>query len=190
MLFYVGLGIVEELHAGVEIGKLPDAQTVAGVQLGLQEVAAGVPDVGELQEVGRRQQNLHVVLVHLHGGRVHVVDEQLQGAGVDALEGDPRLARLLEAGEHRVEVGAAGGQDHAVGVDLDVVGHQYHITELFLSENMDSKVNMVFKLISSWPSDWLIVYKYYFPSICISFLNENKQFPPETEVPGENKQNP
>ena len=48
------------------------------MQLGLEEVAAGVPDVGELEQVGGRQQGLDILLRHLHLGRVHVLHQRLQ----------------------------------------------------------------------------------------------------------------
>jgi hypothetical protein len=52
------VGLVKQLRAGVEVGEGADAQAVGGVQLGLQEVAAGVPHVRQLQQAGGRQQNL------------------------------------------------------------------------------------------------------------------------------------
>jgi len=133
MLLDVGLCVIEKFHAGMNIGKLPDAEAITRIQLSLQEVAAGISHIRELEQVGGGQEDLHVILVYLHRGSVYVVDEQLQGPSIDTLEGDPRLPRLLETGEHRIEVRTAGGQHHAVSVDLHIVGHQYHITELFLS---------------------------------------------------------
>lgn len=53
------VGLVEELRARVMVGEGSDAQTVGGVKLRLQEVAAHLTNVHQLQEAGGRQQNLH-----------------------------------------------------------------------------------------------------------------------------------
>lgn len=133
MLFNISLRIVKQLDAAMQIGKFAYAQTIAGIQLGLQEITAGIPHIRQLQQIGRRQQHLDIVLVHLHIRCVHVIDEQLQSTGIDTLQRDARFARFLKTGEHCIKVGAAGGQDHAMRWNFHIVRDQNDITKLFLS---------------------------------------------------------
>lgn len=53
-----GVGLAEKLRAGVQVCEGSDAQTVGGVKLRLQELAANLTHVHQLEEAGRRQQNL------------------------------------------------------------------------------------------------------------------------------------
>lgn len=61
----------EQLAAGVRVCEGPDAQTVGGVQLSLEELAAGLLYLGQLQKAGSREQRLDVPLLdgHLRTGR-------------------------------------------------------------------------------------------------------------------------
>lgn len=59
-----GVGLTEELRAGVHVGEGPDAQTVGGMQLRLEEVAADLLHVHQLEEAGCCQQDLP--LQHTH----------------------------------------------------------------------------------------------------------------------------
>lgn len=52
------MGLAEELRAGVQVGEGPDAQAVGGMQLRLQELAADLLDVHQLEEAGCCQQDL------------------------------------------------------------------------------------------------------------------------------------
>ena len=47
-----------EFFAGVSVGKVPDAQTVGGVELSHEELAARLPHRHQLQDGGGRQQHL------------------------------------------------------------------------------------------------------------------------------------
>lgn len=134
MLLDVRVGVVEEIETAVDVGELADAQAVAGVELGLKVVAASVAHVGELEKIRRREQNLNVLLGDDDDGCVNVLDEQLQRVVVDALDGDFVLPRLLEAGEHGVEVRAARGENHLVGGNFHAVGDQEHIAQEILSK--------------------------------------------------------
>lgn len=53
-----GVGLAEKLRACVQVGEGSDAQTVGGVKLSLQELAADLTDVHQLEEAGCWQQNL------------------------------------------------------------------------------------------------------------------------------------
>lgn len=61
----------EQLAAGVCVCEGPDAQTVGRVQLSLEELAAGLLDLGQLEKAGSREQRLDVSLLdsHLGAGR-------------------------------------------------------------------------------------------------------------------------
>lgn len=65
------VGDAEQLAAGVRVCEGPDAQTVGGVQLSLEELAAGLLYLGQLQKAGSREQRLDVSLLdgHLRTGR-------------------------------------------------------------------------------------------------------------------------
>lgn len=52
------VGLAEELRAGVQVGEGPDAQTVGGMQLRLEELAADLLYVHQLEEAGCCQQDL------------------------------------------------------------------------------------------------------------------------------------
>lgn len=58
VLQHVPVGGLEQVAAGVRIGKAPDAQAVGGVELTQQELAAGVSDAIQLQEAGGWEQSL------------------------------------------------------------------------------------------------------------------------------------
>ena len=62
----VGLCRGEELEAAVEVGEGPDAEAVGGVELGLEELAAGVPHIGQLEQVSGGEQRLDIVLGHIN----------------------------------------------------------------------------------------------------------------------------
>ncbi len=61
----------EKLAAGVRVCEGPDAQTVGGIQLPLEELAAGLLDLSQLEKTGCREQCLDVSLLysHLRAGR-------------------------------------------------------------------------------------------------------------------------
>jgi len=54
MLLDVGLCVIEKLHAGMKIGELSDAQAITGIQLCLQEVAAGISHIRKLEQISGR----------------------------------------------------------------------------------------------------------------------------------------
>ena len=50
----------------MEVGEGPDAEAVGGVELGLEELAAGVPHVSQLEQVGGGEQRLDIVLRYIN----------------------------------------------------------------------------------------------------------------------------
>lgn len=52
MLFDVCVGVIDKVQATMNVGKIANAQAIARVQLGLEEVAASVADVGQLEQAG------------------------------------------------------------------------------------------------------------------------------------------
>lgn len=62
----------EQLAAGVRVCEGPDAQTVGGIQLSLEELTAGLLDLSQLEEAGGREQRLDVSLLHGHLGATEV----------------------------------------------------------------------------------------------------------------------
>lgn len=129
----------QQLAARVSVSKSPDAQAIGRVQLSLEELAAGLLDLGQLEEASSWQQGLHVALFHGDLRGVGEVDEQLHGALVDVPDhhlGLPRLRQL--PGEHGSEIGAAGRQDHPVGVDFLGPHYEHDIAELaVLAQEVD-----------------------------------------------------
>lgn len=129
----------QQFTARVSVSKSPDAQAIGRVQLSLEELTAGLLDLGQLEKASSRQQGLDIPLFHSDLRRVGEVDEQLHGPLVDVPDhhlGLPRLRQL--PGEHGSEIGAAGRQDHPVGVDLLGPHYQHHIAELaVLPEQVD-----------------------------------------------------
>ena len=110
------LGGGEQVHAAVQVCEGPDAEAVGGVELALQELAARVPDIRQLQQVGGGQQRLHVILGHVHHAGVDVVHKDVERLGVEPLQHHPRAVQLRESREHHVEVGGTGGQHHLAGI--------------------------------------------------------------------------
>lgn len=58
----------EQLATGVCVCEGPDAQTVGRIQLSLEELAAGLLDLCQLEKAGSREQRLHVSLLYSHLG--------------------------------------------------------------------------------------------------------------------------
>lgn len=59
-----GVGLAEELCAGVQVGKGPDAQAVGGMQLRLKELAADLLYIHQLEEAGCCKQDLSMFKKH------------------------------------------------------------------------------------------------------------------------------
>ena len=87
---YLGLGV--KVWARVEVGKGHEAQAVARPQPVLEEVAAVLAHVLQLEEVGCGEQLLHVLFVHLDLPRVYEVDHLLHSAAVHFFQHDNVLA--------------------------------------------------------------------------------------------------
>ena len=109
---YVVLGVEQELQAAVKVCEGPDAETVGGVELALEELAAGVSHVVELEEVGGREEGLDILLGDVHTAGVDIVHQDVESLGVHSLQDNPGAVSLSEACEHGVEVGRAGSQDN------------------------------------------------------------------------------
>lgn len=54
----ISVGHAEQFCAGVKVSECSDAQAVGGMELGLQEVAANLPNIHQLQEAGSGKQHL------------------------------------------------------------------------------------------------------------------------------------
>jgi hypothetical protein len=105
----------KKLSARMRVCKRPYAQAIGRVELSLEELAANVLDLSQLQEARRWQQSLHVVLLDLDVGRVAKVYEQFHGVLVYVSDDDFSLPRLGQfVGEHGSEIGAARAEDDSV----------------------------------------------------------------------------
>lgn len=58
----------EQLSAGVCVCKGSDAKAVRRVQLPLQELAARLLDLSQLEQAGSREKSLHIPLLYSHLG--------------------------------------------------------------------------------------------------------------------------
>lgn len=58
----------EQLAAGVCVCKGPDAQTVGGIELPLEELAAGLLNLSQLEKTGCGKQRLDISLLYSHLG--------------------------------------------------------------------------------------------------------------------------
>ena len=56
----------QELETSVEVGEGPDAEAVGGVELRLEELAASVPHICQLEQVGGGEQRLDILLRHIN----------------------------------------------------------------------------------------------------------------------------
>lgn len=109
----------EERLERVRVGEALDAQAVAGVQLLLQELGAGVAQDADLEEARRFKQILHVLCRDLHLARVHVLQKAIHGFGEDAVDLHQHLPALpVVVAEHGSEVAAAGWEHGAVAREL------------------------------------------------------------------------
>ena len=110
----------------------------------LDKVAAGALDARQLQEVGGDQERLHGLGADGDGAVVGVVDELLEGGGVqgaDAHLGLPRLRHLVQ--EHGVEVGDAGGEHDPVRRELGLVRHQSYVAQFACQARSSSQSEVV-----------------------------------------------
>ena len=57
----------------MKVSEGPDAETVGGMKLALQELTAGVSHVVQLKQVGGGQERLNIVLGHINTAGVHIV---------------------------------------------------------------------------------------------------------------------
>jgi len=83
----------QQFPAGVCVGEGADAQAVGGVQLTLEELAADVLNLNQLQQTGGRKERLDIGLLDDDVGGVAKVNKQLHGVLVDVAYSDLRLAR-------------------------------------------------------------------------------------------------
>ena len=90
----VSLGLGVKLGAGVEISKGHEPETVVWTQPLLEEVAAVLAHLLELEEVGRGEELLNVLLADFDVPRVYEVDHLLHGGRVHLFQQDNVLATL------------------------------------------------------------------------------------------------
>lgn len=121
VLLDVGIGVVEEINATVNVSELTNAQAVTRIELRLKVVATSIADICELKQVGGSKQDLDILFSHDDDRRVNVFNEKLKCVIINALNRDAILARLFEPREHRVEVRTARGEDHLVSWNLHSV---------------------------------------------------------------------
>ena len=77
-----------KLFAGVSVSEVPDAETVGGVELPHEELAAGLPHGGHLEDGGGGEKDLDVVLADRQLARVGEVHQQSEGQGVQVVDRD------------------------------------------------------------------------------------------------------
>ena len=123
MMLGEGVRLLEEVATGVRVGEGPDAEAVRRVELPLQELAADVLDLLQLQETGGRQEGLHVGLLHHDVRVVTEVDERLHGGLLHIADRDFGLARLRHlASEHGTKVRRTRRQDDSeIGAMVSMV---------------------------------------------------------------------
>ena len=106
----VARSFLQQLPAPVSPCEAPDTKAVGRVKLGGEELAACIPDSGEVEEGGRREKRLHVGHRYLQPRGVGKFDEELHGQVLDVVEPDDVLAGLAHVSrEHGVEVATARG---------------------------------------------------------------------------------
>ena len=71
------LGLVEQVRAGVEVGKGHEAKTVRRMKLLSEEIAACVTNFSKVKEVGGREERLNIIFCDFNGSRVDKRDELL-----------------------------------------------------------------------------------------------------------------
>ena len=134
VLLGVQVGRVLQVVAAVRLGKGTDPEAISRVNLLRHEVAACLLNPAELEDAGRRQQVLNIVLRHLHFGRVAIVEQRLECKGGNVADGHHLLLALFQlAGKHGPEVGAGARQDDAVRLELAVLHLKDHVAQLALS---------------------------------------------------------
>ena len=83
--------------AGMSVGEVSNSQAVGGVELAHEELAAGLPDRGHLEDGGGGQQDLHILLAH----------HQLPGVGCSRQCSSPACAGRLPKSMRRVRASAS-----------------------------------------------------------------------------------
>ncbi len=90
-----------QLSARVRLGEAVNTHAVHLVHLSLHEPAAGLPHRHHVQQIGGRQERLHVSLGDHHLGRVGVAHQHANHLGLHSIDGHPLLTRLHQVcGEH------------------------------------------------------------------------------------------
>jgi hypothetical protein len=121
----------KQLATRVRVSKSAYSQAIRGVKLSLEELAANILNLSQLEEAGGGQQSLDVVLLNLDVRRVAKVDEQLHGVLINIPDDNLRLPRLGQlVGEHGPEVGAARTQDDPVRKDLATADVEDDVAQL------------------------------------------------------------
>ena len=90
----ISLGLGVKLGAGVEIGEGHEPETVAWTQPLLEEAAAVLAYLLELEEIGCGEELLNVLLADFDVSRVYEVDHLLHGGRVHLFQQDNVLATL------------------------------------------------------------------------------------------------
>ena len=101
-------GSLSECSAAVGLSKRGDPETVGGMQLAVEEGTAGRDDLRELQNGGRFEKRLHIILTDANLASVGKTDNVLHCLLLQVSKRDIVLLALQHVvGEHGTEVWAA-----------------------------------------------------------------------------------
>ena len=132
------LALLEAGRAGREVQRLLEAARPRG-QLVL---AVDVGEAAYLEALGDLEQRADLLLRHVYLTLVHELDRRLHLRPLDVLHYDDRvLAGIVE--EERLEVGAARGEHHLVGLDRVPVAGQGHVDEALALQQLVEDVGQV-----------------------------------------------
>ena len=128
---------LQELLAGLELGKVGHVQTHGAVEAVLEKLAAGLACPEHLEEVGRGQEALGILLVDLQSTGVRKLYEEGEGVRVNTLYDNSPLSTLCHLStEHGSKVHTAGCQHHAVGPEALLVHDQLHVAQLLVATEL------------------------------------------------------
>ena len=132
----------------------------------VQELAAGVPHWEDLQQVGRTEHALHVVLGDADLPGVGVVDQAGYHAGLHPVESHHVLLCLHQpSSEHGLEVGGEAGEDALVHRELALVHLDLDVSEAVLPpENVEAGEDHVG--VCGAPEDKLLIIR----QLCLFYL--------------------
>lgn len=116
------------------ISERSNSQAVLRIQLSLEEFAANVLDLGQLEKTSSWKQRLNIRLLNYDVRSVAEIDQQFHRILVDVPDGHLGLTRLFQlACEHRAEVWRACREYHAMCEDLSTAHVEHDVAQLAMS---------------------------------------------------------